>query len=307
MSSFPADGSFISVPVAAQTEPVNFYSNDFNTETEDFEGNGFSIRQERNFASPAIHSDHPYGFADGGNSFNLVYELTIPIIIEEQRPVIEFEEVVLVEPGEDGVPFGEDEFWDYVIVEGKKRGTQEWAPFLDGYDSRENTTWLSAFENAISGQGCSIRSVATGRSNQLRTRKINMVENGNFAFGDTVSVRFRLFSDPCFQGWGWTIDNLAIQDLNSNVEDFVKETNFDIIPNPANDHALVSLDLESIADDMVISLIDITGRVVSSQQVLNKSTRIRERIDMSSLEGGIYIVTVTFNNKEIIAKKLVKQ
>ena len=29
--------------------------------------------------------------------------------------------------------------------------------------------------------------------------------------GDTILVRFRLFSDPYANGWGWAIDNLRIQ------------------------------------------------------------------------------------------------
>ncbi len=302
-STFPTDGSFLSIPITPEIAPVTFYANDFNSESDDFEGNGFSVRQERNFASPAIHSNHPYLNAGEGNSFNLVYELKIPILIEEERPVIEFEEVVLVEPGDPGTVFGQDEFWDYVIVEGKKRGSQDWLPFLDGYDSQANATWESAYNSTINGQN----SLGTGRSNQYRTRKINMVENGNFAFGDTVAVRFRLFSDPFAYGWGWAIDDLAIQDLNSAVEDFVEEQNFDIIPNPASDEALVSLNLENSADDMRITVVDITGRIVQDRVLTNKSLRVRERLSIDNLESGVYLVNVIFNSTDVITKKLIKQ
>lgn len=309
VSIFPSDGSFISIPVKGEIPPVNFYFNNFDQDTEDFEGNGFSISQERNFSTPAIHSTHPYGYgnANGGNSFNLTYELKIPIVIEEQRPVIEFEEVVLIEPGEPGAAFGTDEFWDYVIVEGKRRGTQEWLPFIDGYDSRENASWESAFNNSLSGSGCPTRSVTAGRSSQFQTRKINMVENENFAFGDTVSIRFRLFSDPCLHGWGWAIDNLAIQDLNSNIEEYILESNFDIIPNPAKDQVVIALDLESNADNAMINIVDIMGKVVMTQPIQTNSLSIRESLDIASLPNGIYIVNVAFSNRDVISKKLVKQ
>ena len=305
ISTFPVDGSFITIPIEAPIQPVNFYMNTFDVESDDFEGNGFSVRDEPNFSSPAIHTDHPYPEAGGGNSLNLTYELNIPIIIEPGRPVIEFQEVVLVEPGDPNTVFGDDNFWDFVVVEGRRQGTQDWIPFADGYDSTDNPVWLNAYLADIRGNPPS--SFTAGRLSQFRTRKINMIESGDFALGDTVSIRFRLFSDPAVFGWGWAIDNLEIQNLDTAVDDFVDEQNFDVIPNPASDQVLVSLNLEDTADDMQITIVDITGRLIQELSVTDKSLRIREEIDISDLESGIYLVNVIFNNRDIITKKLVKQ
>ncbi len=305
MSTFPADGSFITIPIAAPREPVSFYMNTFDVESNDFEGSGFSIREEPNFSSPAIHSDHPYSEAGAGNSLNLTYELSIPIIIGPERPVIEFQEVVLVEPGDPGTVFGQDRFWDFVVVEGRRQGTQDWIPFADGYDSTDNPVWLSAYRSDIRGNPPS--SFAPGRLSQFRTRKINMIESGDFALGDIVSIRFRLFSDPAVFGWGWAIDNLEIQNLDTAVDDFVDEQNFEVIPNPASDEVMVSLNLEDTAEDMQITIVDVTGRLIQERTLSNQSLRIREQIDIRDLESGVYLVNVIFNNRDIITKKLIKQ
>ncbi len=304
-STFPEDGSFITIPIAAPMEPVSFYMNTFDVESNDFSGNGFSIRDEPNFSSPAIHSDHPYPAAGGGNSLNLTYELNVPIIIEPGRPVIEFREVVLVEPGDPGTVFGQDQFWDFVVVEGRRQGTQDWIPFADGYDSTDNPVWRNAYNAELSGNPPN--SLSTGRLSQFRTRKINMIESGDFALGDTVSIRFRLFSDPLVFGWGWVIDDLEIQNLNTAVEDFVEEQNFDVIPNPASEEVLVSLNLEDSAEDMKITIVDITGRLIQERILTNQSLQIREQMDISDLESGVYLVNVIFNNRDIITKKLIKQ
>ena len=300
---FPEDQSFLTIPIGAAVQPVNFYMNTFDVESNDFEGNGFSIRDEPNFPSPAIHSDHPYPEAGGGNSLNLTYELTIPIIIEPGRPVIEFEEVVLVEPGDPGTVFGQDEFWDFVIVEGRRLGTQDWIPFQDGYDSRDNNVWFNAYVSTLVGA----ESTGAGTESLYRNRKINMIESGDFALGDTISIRFRLFSDPFAFGWGWAIDDLEIQNLETAVDDFVEEQNFDVIPNPASDEVLVSLNLEDSTDDMKITIVDITGRLIQERSLTNQNLRIREQMDISELESGIYLVNVIFNNRDVITKKLIKQ
>jgi len=305
MSTFPEDGSFITIPIAAPREPVSFYMNTFDVESDDFEGSGFSVRDEPNFSSPAIHTDHPYPEAGAGNSLNLTYELNIPIIIGPERPVIEFQEVVLVEPGDPNTVFGDDQFWDFVVVEGRRQGTQDWIPFADGYDSTDNPVWLNAYRSDIRGNPPS--SFAAGRLSQFRTRKINMIESGDFALGDIVSIRFRLFSDPAVFGWGWAIDNLEIQNLDTAVDDFVDEQNFEVIPNPASDEVMVTLNLEDTAEDMQITIVDVTGRLIQERTLSNQSLRIREQIDIRDLESGVYLVNVIFNNRDIITKKLIKQ
>ena len=58
-----------------------------------------------------------------------------------------FDEVVLVEPGELLADFGEDEFWDYVIVEGSNDFGEIWWPLDDGYDSGDNSVWKQNYNH----------------------------------------------------------------------------------------------------------------------------------------------------------------
>ncbi len=37
-----------------------------------------------------------------------------------------FDEIVLVEPGETGTSYGDEEFWDYIVIEGSKDDVNTW-------------------------------------------------------------------------------------------------------------------------------------------------------------------------------------
>lgn len=183
------------------------YTNNFNSSSNDFFGNGFSVTTPSGFQNGAIHSIHPYQEGDGqpNNTINLIYQLKIPIRIKESEATIKFDEIVLIEPGEIGSVFGDDGFYDYVVVEGSKDGGITWTPLADGYDSRSNSAWLTRYNSAISGNN----STAVGDPALFRSRTIDMQQK--FDTHDEVVVRFRLYSDQLAVGWGWTIDNLKIQ------------------------------------------------------------------------------------------------
>ncbi|MBX2960990.1 MAG: T9SS type A sorting domain-containing protein [Cyclobacteriaceae bacterium] len=202
----PATG-FFTLNVVGLEPTQDSYANDFNTPSNDFFGNGFSITQPAEFNDGAIHSDHPY---PEGNTFpnqeiNLIYQLKIPIRVKASEATVVFDEIVLVEPGEPGTVFGNQEFWDYVIVEGSKDGGLTWIPIANGYDSRDNSAWLARYNSAISGNN----STAVGDPTLYRTRTLDL--RTKFSTNDEVVLRFRLYSDPFAAGWGWAIDNLKIQ------------------------------------------------------------------------------------------------
>jgi len=242
------------------------YFNDFNTRSDDFGGNGFATGQPTGFTDVAIQSDHPYMNAGDGRTLNLNYQLNIPILIQDTDPLIEFDEIVLVEPGEPGTVFTETEFWDFVIVEGRSIDGTEWLPFLDGYDSRAVGKWLAAYNSNIVGQN----SNAVGFPELYNPRVINMTQNGNFNPGDIVFVRFRLFSDPFAFGWGWAIDNLRIQDTQVAVEDFISSNDFSIFPNPVSNSALaIKASFKQPVADLQIQVYDNNGRLVQSEQLEN--------------------------------------
>lgn len=210
-STFPASG-LIKLEVVSVLPAVAEYTNNFDNEAvaadDFFASNNFRIETISGFDNGAIHSDHPYADGTGANSeSNYTFELKIPIILNDTGALMNFDEVVLVEPGESGTTFGDAEFWDYVIVEGSNDGGVTWEPFEDGYDSRDDDDWLSTYNGNTSGPD----SNAEGDASLYRTRTIDMLANTSFNGGEEVLIRFRLFADAAAHGWGWAIDNLNIQ------------------------------------------------------------------------------------------------
>lgn len=207
----PADGSFFQVPVSTVSEVADEYANDFEdpATASDFIGDDFIFDTPDDFDDGALHSPHPYPFGDeiGQTEINIIHQLKTPIRVAEERTtaVMSFEEVVLVEPGNPGTSFGQEEFWDYVIVEGSNDNGTTWQPLLDGYDCTDDRTWQQTYEDGISGND----SEAVGNEGLFRDREINL--QNTFEAGEEILIRFRLFSDPFARGWGWAIDNLFIQ------------------------------------------------------------------------------------------------
>ena len=76
----------------------------------------------------------------------LIAILKTPIQVRESDATIEFKEIVIVETGQANTTYGDEEFWDYVILEGSQDGIN-WTPLLDGYDSDSDEEWLSAYNS----------------------------------------------------------------------------------------------------------------------------------------------------------------
>lgn len=205
----PSESTYYEVNVVGLGDTQDSYTNDFNAlSADDFFGDGFTVSKPSGFDDGAIHSDHPYtaGGAEGA-SVELIYNLKIPIRIADDAAdaTMKFDEIVLVEPGENGIAWPAEDFFDYVVVEGSVDGGVNWVAVADGYDSRLNTDWLNRWNSSISQNN----STATGIPSLYHTHTFNL--HDKFQPGDEVAFRFRLFSDPFSFGWGWSIDNLRIQ------------------------------------------------------------------------------------------------
>jgi hypothetical protein len=202
------------IQIDALNAAVNFYTNDFSSVTDDFIGPGFTIGTESGFSNNAIFSDHPYRSdrgIDPDDTVVLQYLLKTPIILSGADPSLRFDEVVLVEPGEPGTEFGDDQFWDYVVVEGSSDLGVTWTPLADGYDSRAYSEWLDQWDSDIVVTDGIPDSEAPGNEGLFKPRVIDMLASGNFSAGDEILIRFKLFADQLAVGWGWAIDNVKIQ------------------------------------------------------------------------------------------------
>jgi hypothetical protein len=206
-TAYSPGSDFYELNVVGLVATQDFYTNNFNSASDDFFGDGFSITTPSGFSNGAIHSTHPYAEGNGfpNNELNWTYQLKIPIRVNSDLGLIRFDEVVLIEPGASGSVFGDDDFFDFVVVEGSTDGGITWTPVANGYDSRANSDWLARYNSATSGDN----STATGDAALYRSRTLDLLEN--FDAGDEVAIRFRLYSDQLARGWGWAIDNLRIQ------------------------------------------------------------------------------------------------
>jgi len=226
------------------------YSTDFSTSNNDMYLNGFYQDTPAGFSNGALHSAHPYE-----DNKEVTALLLIPIIVDAENAVLSFDDIALIEPGEQGAPFGNPFFYDYVVVEGSSDGGISWTPLADGYDATFDSQWLEAYE------------AQTQADPQLFvSQKLDLLDT--FAAGDEVLIRFRLFADQNIAGWGWIIDNLQIQEATSTSTSddpglpsaFSLHANY---PNPFNPTTTISYELPQNTD-VEMAIYDVSGRLVRS-------------------------------------------
>lgn len=173
------------------------YSNDFNNTTNSaldfFTSPGFSFTTATGFAHGALNSPHNYA-----NNQNYTATLLTPIIVAAANATLIYDDVALVEPGESGSKFGDEEFYDYVVVEGSNDFGRTWKPLADGYDARDDNRWLAAYNANQAGAPA-----------MFKNHTVNLLQT--FSAGEQILIRFRLFADEGTVGWGWLVDNLIIQ------------------------------------------------------------------------------------------------
>ncbi len=271
--------------------PIDEYLTSYGTtfedssSTADFIGN-MDWKNLSTFNNGAIHTPHPYLTVT-----NYTYQLRSPIIIaaDPDEARLYYNDIAIVEIGEEGTSFGEQEFWDYVVVEGSKDGIN-WVPFENGYDANYDADWLSAYNN-----------VQEGTPSLYRSHAVNL--HDSFNAGDTIFVRFRLFSDPAATGWGWAIDNVFIQQapLSANLEAEQAKDDMQIIPNPVVGTSMASIFLQR-PGEVKYRIIDASGRIwMESTKFFNQKGVQVLPIDATTLPPGTYILEVATG--EVVRKK----
>lgn len=283
--------------------PVERYVANFDASNTDFIGSDFTISTASGFDSPALNSAHPYLSPDTDNSeFNFSTILKYPIILKKGK--MTFDEIALVEPGETGSKFGDENFWDYVIVEGSKDGGITWKPFADGYDSRLQPSWVKLWNSSMSGNN----STAVPTKDLLVKHEINMLANGNFIVGDVVLVRFRLFSDPYSHGWGWIVDNLAIQDWETAVSPtLLSSGEVSCFPNPATNRLNIEISAKNTIQNLILKAYNSSGKQVYMQDFPVGSNLFQTAIDVSNFIPGLYLFTFEPEKGQVITRKIIIQ
>lgn len=259
----PFTGKTVNLSIPSYQQSVASYSTTFTDISQPFLGD-LDIRTQTGFTSRAINSIHNYL----PNTDASLYLLK-PIIIQNTDAKIRYEDIAIVEPGEN----------DYVIVEGSEDGLN-WTE-LSKYDASDDSNWESIFNSS-----------GTPTPDNFKSQEINLLDF--YDAGDIVIFRFRLVSDGEEQGWGWIIDNLEIQ------EEIVLETEeligkFNVYPNPVTNQ----LYIESGSQISNIKVMDLYGK--------SRSLRISSNvIDLSSLSKGVYIVQFDYQGTTYRRKVLKK-
>ncbi len=259
-------------------DPSTSFQTDFN-KINDFVIDGMKFFKGNGFSTASLHSEHPYGEAS-----NFMTVLRTPIIISHDEATMSYKDVAIIETGEDGTVFGDEEFYDYVVVEGSKDG-EEWIPLAPGYDASFNEHWKTAYigENA-------------GNESMYVEHTVSLTDS--FAVGDTILIRFRLFSDPFTVGWGWAIDDVKIQNQVLSVENRFEGT-FNIYPNPITSTSTVNYSLRSSGK---LTLLSIDGKVLRRYKLTRGTGSVE--IHNAGLKRGVYLLRLE-SQEGAVTKKIV--
>ena len=310
----PATG-FYELTVVTPQAPRDRYANNFQgtTAATDFVSYGFSVTTPTSFTNPAVHSEHPYR---NGSSYqfqsNYEYVLLAPITLKANpdSAIMRYDEVVLVEPGDPGSRFGEEGFFDYVIVEGSSNNGQTWRPLLDGYSSSDQADWLTTFNSRfVPGLPNEQNSAAVGTPSLYKRRTVPLLANGNFRAGQTILIRFRLFADQLVHGWGWAVDNLEIQvppppPVLANEP--VSVGRFTVYPNPVTTGLIrVEADLAKPVAEAGLTVTGPTGQALRQSTVRVGGTSFSQQLDLSQLPTGLYFIRLKAGDAVLTQKVVI--
>lgn len=298
----PSSG-FYNVSVFTPKEAVSGYANNFENNTADFTMADFNISWLPGFSNGILHTSNPYPVsAIETEKNNLIAQLNYPVVVQPGGQMT-FDEVVLVEPGEEGQNYQDMLFWDYVIVEASNNNGENWLPLTEGYDSGDDMNWISAFNNNLK----SSTSEASAQENMFIKRTINLDGNTGFEAGDTLIFRFRLASDYSVNGWGWAIDNLEIQKMHATgSDDLMAETNVGVYPNPFESSFYVDCTENTESQNVEIRVTDLYGKTIFHETGIDTFFSPKTRVDLSGATSGIYLVSISDETGNVSTNKIVK-
>ncbi len=256
--------------------------NSLNSISDDFYGEGFSISQPTDFDSKAINTPHPYK-----KEQHFTLYLRTPIVVNQNKPNFVYSDVAIIEPGEDGVSYPDEQFWDYVSVEGSVDG-QNWVNMVTPYDAAFDSSWNTIY------------------SNNAKPKKSNFIKHSFnttsfFKDGDEILIRFILHSDAEAVGWGWIIDDLEIQKGALSIENNYLSTQFKVYPNPVVNEVLF---IESTSASKItnVKVYNLSGQTLLD---VNFASVDKAQLNVSNFTKGQYLLMVKTDNGSFSKKILV--
>lgn len=119
--------------------------------------------------------------------------------------------------------------------------------------------------------------------------------------GDTIMIKFTLYSGAALTDLGWFIDDLKT-DNRVGIEEKPKisENSLKISPNPANSYANIEFNLLS-ESSVKIELIDLLGNLVKQIDLGNVAMfNSNVELDLTSMPNGTYYVKLSAGNSQIV-------
>lgn len=267
------------------------YKTDFKTASGDFVNDGITILKPNGFSSYGLNTPHPYKSPEeNGDSIEYAAILKTPLKFDQKGMVISYKEVALVEPGETGSVFGSSDFYDYVIVEGSKDFTKTWFPLCNGYDCRYYDAWSTAYNSSFDSTGQNSTFVPDEKL--LAWHYIYPKTSSYFSTGDTLMIRFRLFSDPYANGWGWFIQDLNVEPLIDKVENPDYQTTV-IYPNPGTGLITIKTDGDLGGKPFQYNIFNSAGILLSSKE-FNGVNELN--VNISDYPPGLYFIVLHCND-----------
>jgi hypothetical protein len=148
-------------------------------------------------------------------------------------------------------------------------------------------------------------STAIAKQKLFVKRVLELLANGNFQAGDTIQIRFRLYSDPYAHGWGWIIDNLLIQDFGTDVNSLeISSGEVVFYPNPASDFLNIELQAKNTIEKLVLKAFNSSGKIVYNQQFAVGSNNFQTTINVSNYSPGLYLFTLNSDGGKVITRKI---
>ncbi|MCE2957100.1 MAG: T9SS type A sorting domain-containing protein [Flammeovirgaceae bacterium] len=126
--------------------------------------------------------------------------------------------------------------------------------------------------------------------------------------GTQVLFRFRLKSDnDNVTGWGWSIDNLFIQQQPTGVEPASTIEAFSIFPNPTDGKSTVRYNLRQ-QSAVVIEVMDATGKIAIQESIGAQDVGTHEhQINLDGKSEGVFVVRVKAGNEIKTSKMVLKK
>jgi hypothetical protein len=281
---------------------VDTYYNDFENGIGDFLVDRFYHSKPDGFSSYGLHTGHPYPAPNRDNGKDsLLALLKVPIRLNPGDMFMRFDEIAYIEEGESGSQYGDNDFYDYVIVEGSKDEGKTWHNFILGWDCRYWKVWYDDFTDPLKQAG--YLSTAVPDETAMRSHLVNLLAAKEFNDNDIIMIRFRLFSDPYYAGWGWAIDNLEIHPLVQSVPGYaIIPEGVEVYPNPSTGMVNVGVQLKQEVEEMEFTLFDMVGKEVLRETYRPEGLSFSQYFDLNGLPNGVYLLRLSSGEQSLMKK-----